>query len=94
MEFACDDFVKGKPELLDKIGERYAAQVQAYHDKRYKPLEDRLKNCKTREEVELALKEQKEIFEKESKERKEAREIAKATWLAKAAALEDQHVQI
>lgn len=86
--FACNDFVRGKPELLDKICERHLAQLQAFHDKNYKPLEDRLKSCKNREEVELARKEQREMVKKEIMEKKEAFKMAMAAAREKAAALD------
>ncbi|KAF3498460.1 hypothetical protein DY000_02054144 [Brassica cretica] len=73
LEFVCDDFVKGHPELLEKISDRYVAKLRAFHEKRYKPFEDRLKNAKTKEEWDLAVKEQKEFFENDSKERREIR---------------------
>lgn len=73
MEFVCDDFVKGHPELLEKIGDRYMAKLRAFHEKRYKPFEDRLKNAKTKEEWDLAVKEQKEFFKNDCKERRESR---------------------
>ncbi|KAG2256246.1 hypothetical protein Bca4012_093327 [Brassica carinata] len=57
LEFVCDDFVKGHPELLEKISDRYVAKLRAFHEKRYKPFEDRLKNAKTKEEWDLAVKE-------------------------------------
>ncbi|KAF2589265.1 hypothetical protein F2Q70_00039571 [Brassica cretica] len=63
LEFVCDDFVKGHPELLEKIGDRYVAKLRAFHEKRYKPFEDWLKNAKTKEEWDLAVKEHKEFFE-------------------------------
>ncbi|XP_018450109.1 heat stress transcription factor A-4c-like [Raphanus sativus] len=70
LEFECSDFVKGHPELLDKIGDRYVAKLRAFHEKRYKPFEDKLKNAKTKEEWDLAVK---EFFENNSKERRESR---------------------
>ncbi|CAN6899371.1 hypothetical protein HID58_080446 [Brassica napus] len=73
LEFVCDDFVKGHPELLEKIGDRYMAKLRAFHEKRYKPFEDRLKNAKTKEEWDLAVKEQKEFFKNDCKERRESR---------------------
>ncbi|KAF8098208.1 hypothetical protein N665_0271s0025 [Sinapis alba] len=73
LEFLCNDFEKGRPELLDKIGDRYVAESKAFYEKWYKPFQDRLKNAKTREEWDLVVKEQKEFFENESKERRASR---------------------
>lgn len=56
LEFACDDFVRGQPELLDKIGERYAQT----------PLLDRLKiynNMDEENENALAEKDLEELRE-------------------------------
>ncbi|VVB12412.1 unnamed protein product [Arabis nemorensis] len=90
--FDCDGFVRGKPELLDKICERHLARLQASLDKEYKPLEDRLKNCKTKEEVELARKEHRERLNNERMEQLEAFKMSMAAAQKKAAALalEDQ----
>uniref|UniRef100_A0A0D3DMG2 Uncharacterized protein n=2 Tax=Brassica oleracea TaxID=3712 RepID=A0A0D3DMG2_BRAOL len=73
LEFVCDDFVKGHPERLEKIGDRYVAKLRAFLEKRYKPFEDWLKNAKTKEEWDLAVKEHNEFFENDSKERRESR---------------------
>lgn len=73
MEFACDDFVRGKPELLDKIVERFVANIKAYHDMKYGELDKRLKNATTKEEYDLAIKEHREKCERESRERKARR---------------------
>ncbi|CAL9225798.1 unnamed protein product [Arabidopsis halleri] len=70
LEFACDDFVRGKPELLDKIAQRYLARLKAYHDSKYGELDKRLKSATTREEYELAIKEHREKWERESRDRK------------------------
>ncbi|CAH8333919.1 unnamed protein product [Eruca vesicaria subsp. sativa] len=71
LESEHPDFVKGNPELLEKIGDRYVAKLRASYAKRYKPLEDQLKNAK--EEWDLAVKEQNEFFENDSKERRAIR---------------------
>ncbi|VVB12409.1 unnamed protein product [Arabis nemorensis] len=89
LEFACNDFVRGKPELLGKIAERHAARIQALRDQR-QPLRDRLKNCKTREEWELASKEWMEMREKDFREKVEAYELAMAIERLRAKRLEDQ----
>lgn len=73
MEFLCKDFEKGHPELLERISDRYVAKLRAFYEKRYKPFEDRLKNAKSKEEWDLAVKEQKEFFENDSKERRASR---------------------
>ncbi|CAH8333922.1 unnamed protein product [Eruca vesicaria subsp. sativa] len=73
LEFFCKDFEKGRPELLEKISDRYMAQLIAFHEKWYKPFHDRLKNAKTKEEWDLVMKEQKEFFENENKERRASR---------------------
>lgn len=95
MEFACNDFVRGKPELLEKFAEDFVARTQALHDK-HKRIGDRLKNCKNKEERELVIKESKEMLKKEFRERVEAVKLAMAIERPRAKRLEDQmqHVQI
>ncbi|VVB12543.1 unnamed protein product [Arabis nemorensis] len=46
LEFACDDFVRDQPELLEKIGERYAQML----------ILDRLNICKNTDEEFLFIK--------------------------------------
>ncbi|EOA18795.1 hypothetical protein CARUB_v10007409mg [Capsella rubella] len=49
LEYARDDFVKGRPELLEKI-------AQSFYDKRekkMKPLRDALRNCKKDEDLKV-----------------------------------------
>ncbi|VVB12740.1 unnamed protein product [Arabis nemorensis] len=70
--FASKDFVRGKPELLDKICERHVARLQAFYDKNYKPIRDRPKRCKTKEELEVARRENWEIMEKQRMEQNES----------------------
>ncbi|CAL9226058.1 unnamed protein product [Arabidopsis halleri] len=50
LEFACDDFVKDQPELLEKIGQRYKEMLYQNHGKRVETLVNRLKSCKTEKE--------------------------------------------
>ncbi|KAF8045813.1 hypothetical protein N665_4382s0001 [Sinapis alba] len=40
MEFASENFVAGKPELLKKIGEKHKPAMIAYHKKLMEPLKD------------------------------------------------------
>lgn len=95
MVFASTDFVRGKPERLDKICERHVARLQAFYVKNYKPLQDRLRRCKTKEELAVARSENREIMEKQRMEQKEAfikaiqkDRAAAAAFKAKEAALE------
>lgn len=67
--FARDDFVRGKPELLEKIGERYVAGLSEYYESKIKPLRDEVKRCKSREEKELVYKARREKFEMQKRER-------------------------
>ncbi|VVB12742.1 unnamed protein product [Arabis nemorensis] len=89
LEFACDDFVRGKPELLDKIGERYAALLQPFIDRNAR-LAERLKNCKNNEERELVIKEWTEMLHKELRENLEASQLAAAIERLRAKRLQDQ----
>lgn len=66
VEYACDDFVRGKPELLENISKRYKEKHNgSVHSKRIASLTARLKNSKTNEEKDLAVKEYLEQGEKE-----------------------------
>lgn len=65
MEFARDDFVRGKPELLEKIGQEFEDMINAYHEKKTGPLIERMMKCKSEEEKDLVVKEYKEENEKE-----------------------------
>ncbi|CAA7059817.1 unnamed protein product [Microthlaspi erraticum] len=67
--FAIDDFVRGKPELLEKIGERYVARLSEYHESKIKPLRDQVKSCKNKKEKELVYKERREKLEMQKRER-------------------------
>lgn len=95
MEFACDGFVRGKPDLLDKIVEHYVARMQPFVDRRAR-LAERLKNCKNNEEKELVIKESTERHRKELRENVEAAKLATAIERLRAKRLQDQmqHVQI
>lgn len=39
MEYICDDFVRGQPNLLEKIADRFVARLQASYEKMYKAFE-------------------------------------------------------
>jgi hypothetical protein len=67
MEYACDDFVRGQPELVEKIAERYVEKEKANHEVKVKAVQERLKNCKNKEERDLVRKERRESIEKRRK---------------------------
>lgn len=67
LEFSCKDFVRGKPELLEKIADRYLAKME---DTPFWVVTQRVKNATTREEYDLAFKERREIIDRKSKKRK------------------------
>lgn len=64
----CNDFVRDKPELLDKIAQRYVARMK---DTELWKIGERLENATSKEEYDLVMKEKEEIFDRKSKERKE-----------------------
>lgn len=69
MEYACDDFGRGQPELVEKIAERYVEKWKANNELKVKAVQERLKNCKNKEERDLVRKERRERIEKRRRDR-------------------------
>ncbi|EOA18750.1 hypothetical protein CARUB_v10007333mg [Capsella rubella] len=65
LEYACDDFVKGQPELLDKIGQRYKDLQYENFGKHSEARLKRLRSCKTEKERESLTKENLKGYEVE-----------------------------
>ncbi|KAG7542506.1 Heat shock factor (HSF)-type DNA-binding [Arabidopsis thaliana x Arabidopsis arenosa] len=65
LKFICNDFVRGKPELLDKIAQRYMTKMK---DTELWKLDERLENDTSKEEYDLAMKDKEEMFVRKSKE--------------------------
>ncbi|CAH2078601.1 unnamed protein product [Thlaspi arvense] len=65
LEFTREGFVRGEPERLVQIGERYVAGLKACRDVYNKRREDLLGNCKNRRERRLVYKERRERYERE-----------------------------
>ncbi|XP_019089451.1 PREDICTED: heat stress transcription factor A-4a-like isoform X1 [Camelina sativa] len=61
LEYARDDFVKGRPELLEKIGQSFLEE----REKKMKPLRDAMRNCKNMDEERLVTKEWMATLERE-----------------------------
>ncbi|CAH2078602.1 unnamed protein product [Thlaspi arvense] len=67
-EFKSPNFVRGEPELLEKILERHVERKKAFRDVHVQPVLDRLKSCENQEEKDLRFREHMEELERKRKE--------------------------